>query len=94
VQHSIIWEIVCILLFVFWLILITRIILSIIPLFAPIPYSGPMRRITDFVYAVTEPVLRPLRRVLPAIRMGAVALDLSPIIVFIVIGVLRTAIGC
>jgi len=94
VEHSFIWDIICILLFVFWLILITRIILSFIPILTPIPYSGPMRRITDFVYAVTGPVLRPLRRVLPAIRMGAVALDLSPIIVFIVIGVLRTAIGC
>jgi YggT family protein len=42
----------------------------------------------DVVFALSEPVLRPLRGLLPPIRMGGVGLDLSPIIVFIVIGVL------
>jgi len=46
------------------------------------------------LYVVTDPVLRPLSRVLPPIRMGAMALDLSPIIVFIGIQVIQFALGC
>ena len=34
---------------------------------------------------VTEPVLSPLRRLLPPMRMGGSALDWSPIIVFIIL---------
>lgn len=34
---------------------------------------------------VTEPVLSPLRRVLPPMRVGGAALDWSPIIVFVVL---------
>jgi YggT family protein len=33
---------------------------------------------------LTEPVLAPIRAVLPPVRLGAAALDLSPIVVFIV----------
>lgn len=42
----------------------------------------PLVRITS---ALTEPVLRPIRRVLPAMA----GFDLSPIVVFIVLRVLR-----
>jgi uncharacterized protein YggT (Ycf19 family) len=36
-------------------------------------------------------VLRPLRNLIPPIRMGAMALDLSPIVVFVILGVLQRA---
>jgi YggT family protein len=78
-------EIICILLFVYWLILLARILSS----WFPIPYSGPVRQIMDVVHALTEPVMRPLRNMIPPVRMGAIALDLSPIVIFIVIAVLR-----
>jgi YggT family protein len=78
-------EIICILLFIYWIVLLVRVISS----FFPIPFSGPVRQIMDIVYAITEPVMRPLRNMIPPIRMGAIALDLSPIIIFIVIAVLR-----
>ena len=42
--------------------------------------------------AVTDPVLRPLRGLLPPVRMGAVAMDFSPILAFVVIGILQRAI--
>jgi YggT family protein len=82
--------IVCILLTVYWLILLVRILSS----WFRVPPSGPFRMLMDFVYAVTEPVLRPLRSILPPVRMGAIGFDLSPIIVFVVIAVLQTSIGC
>jgi YggT family protein len=80
--------IVRILLYAYMIILLVRIFSS----WFPMPISGPLRSIMDLVYAVTEPVLRPLRRILPPVRMGAMALDLSPIIVFVVIQVLLASI--
>ncbi|MGZ0219895.1 MAG: YggT family protein [Acidimicrobiales bacterium] len=41
---------------------------------------------------VTDPVLGPLRRYVPPLRLGAVALDLSSIIVIFGITILRSAI--
>ena len=80
--------IVCILLTVYWVILLIRILSS----WFPIPPSGAMRTAMDLVYAVTEPVLRPIRGLLPPVRMGAMAFDLSPIIVFVIIQVLQFSI--
>ena len=45
---------------------------------------NPFNPIVRFIYVVTEPVLAPVRRVLPPIG----GLDFSPIVVFVVISVL------
>lgn len=37
----------------------------------------------EAVYTVTDPPLRALRSVIPPVRLGAVALDLSPLILLI-----------
>jgi YggT family protein len=83
-------DIICVLLTIFWAILFARIILSWIP---P-PISGIGRTLYDLVQDITEPVLKLVRGVLPPIRMGSVGLDLSPIIVFIAISVIGSALGC
>ena len=83
-------QIICILLSIFWLLLFVRIIFSWIP---P-PMAGVGRTLYGIVFDVTEPVLGPVRGLLPPIRMGMVALDLSTIIVFIAIMVLQGALGC
>ncbi len=44
------------------------------------------------LYAVTEPVLGPLRRMLPPLGMGGMGLDLSPLVVFFGITILSNAI--
>ena len=80
--------VICILLVVYWVILIVRVLAS----FFPIPPSGPIRSLVSLVYTLTEPVLRPLRNVIPPVRMGAVGFDLSPIIVFVALGILQRAI--
>jgi uncharacterized protein YggT (Ycf19 family) len=41
---------------------------------------------------LTEPVLAPIRAALPPVRMGVAALDLSPIVVFLVGTLLARAI--
>ncbi len=45
--------------------------------------------IYQFVYGVTEPLLAPLRSVIPSIKMGMGYLDLSPIILLILVRVLQ-----
>jgi YggT family protein len=56
-----------------------RIILSWFPM-SPGSALGP---VNGFLYRVTEPVLGPVRRILPPVRLGAVGLDLSPFIVLV-----------
>ncbi|MEZ5140899.1 MAG: YggT family protein [Acidimicrobiales bacterium] len=69
------------------LLLFVRIVLS----WFPISEGSPVAGIYRALYAVTEPVLAPLRRVLPPVQLGGVALDLSPIIVVLVISILLNA---
>jgi YggT family protein len=83
-------RLLCVLLTIYWVILFARIILSWIP---P-PMSGFGRTLYDLVHDLTDPVLQLVRGLLPPIRMGTVGLDLSPIIVFIALAVIRRAIGC
>jgi YggT family protein len=65
----------------FLFVLLVRVVLSYVP--SP-PGSG-LAKVTRFFEAVTEPVLRPVRRVVPPLRVGGGAMDLSPIIVWIII---------
>ncbi|HET6771420.1 MAG TPA: YggT family protein [Actinomycetota bacterium] len=83
-------RIVCILLTVYWFVLFVRILMS----WFPGPRSGAGGAFFEIVHDVTEPVLRLVRGLLPPIRMGAMGMDLSPIIVFVAIGILQAALGC
>jgi YggT family protein len=84
-------QVLCVLLTVYWIILLARIILSwAMSLGWRPPYSGPVRTILDLIDAVTDPVLRPLRALMPPIRAGGVGLDLSPLIAFVILFVLRS----
>jgi YggT family protein len=83
-------QILCAGLTIYWFILFVRIILS---WFRP-PSGGIGRTIVDIIFDLTEPVLGLVRGLLPPIRMGAVGFDLSPIIVFIALGIIQRALGC
>jgi len=49
-------------------------------------FDSPVGR---FLYETTEPILQPIRRVLPQTGM----IDFSPIVAFVVLSVLATALG-
>lgn len=53
-----------------------------------VPSDHPIGAVKRGVRAVTEPVLAPIRRVIPPVRLGNAALDLSPIILLIAVRVL------
>jgi YggT family protein len=69
-------QIVAFILQLYLLILLGRIVLS----WFPIASGGAMAGVQRFCYALTEPVLAPIRALLPPVRFGAVGIDLSPII--------------
>jgi YggT family protein len=67
-------------------IVILRVVLDWIP---PLD-SAVLRKLTLYAHILTEPLLSPLRRVLPQIPLGeAMALDLSPFILTILLIVLQ-----
>lgn len=60
----------------------------------PVQPGSTFASIVGFLYTITEPVLGPLRRAVPALRMGGMGLDLSPIIVVIGMRILLGLLGC
>lgn len=72
---------ICTLLFFYQWVILARILMSWIR----IEPGTPTASIYSVVFNLTEPVLGPLRRAIPPVRMGMAALDLSPIIVFVAI---------
>lgn len=59
------------------------IVLSYIVVFGRVPWDHPVRRIYDALSRVIEPILKPIRAVIPPVRIGGAALDLSPLILII-----------
>lgn len=69
--------------------LIVWIILSYVVSFGRLPYGHPVRKVYDGLASAINPVLAPIRRVLPPVRLGGMALDLSPLVLFFAIAILR-----
>ena len=74
---------------VYLVLLIARMILSWIQVYARSwSPSGILLVVAEGVYSATDPPLRFLRRYIPSVRLGNVALDLSFILLFLVVYVL------
>ena len=79
---------------VFVLALFGRLILDYVRIFAaqwrP---RGVILVIAEAIYAITDPVMRFVRRFIPPLRLGPVAIDLSFILIFIVVQMLTRLIN-
>ncbi len=64
----------------FVVVLIVRALLS----WVPVRPGSPVLPVQRALATVTEPVLRPIRRILPPLRAGGMAIDLSIILVILV----------
>ena len=86
---TIVGDVLSALLYIFLLFLIGRLILEVLQSFArswrP---TGVVLVIAEAVYTVTDPPLKLLRRFIPPIRLGNVALDLSFTVLILVVWVL------
>lgn len=81
-------ELICAALLAYYFILFARIIFSWTTMFwSPPPALSPVIKI---VYDLTEPIMGLFRRYIPPIG----GLDISAIFVFIILGIIRSAIGC
>ncbi len=76
---------VCLLLQLYLFAIFGRVLLS----WFPLNPSGAMATVAGFLYTVTDPVMNRVRRVLPAARLGGMALDFSPVVVIFGITILR-----
>ena len=82
------------LLYLYLLVLFARLILSWVQVFSrewrP---KGPVLVLAEGVYTLTDPPLRALRRVLPPLRIGGVALDLGFFVLVLVIYILLAVVS-
>ena len=70
------------------LLLLIRVIVSWIAVFgARTPVTGPLRTGYDLLFTLTEPMLRPIRMIVPPAGM----FDLSVLVAFVIIVVLQRA---
>jgi YggT family protein len=75
--------------FLYFLVLIGRVVFDWIRIFAkewrP---RGAALLVAEPIYTLTEPPLRALRKVIPPLRLGGVALDLSFMVLFFIVYIL------
>jgi YggT family protein len=75
-------DLLCALFSVYFVVLVARIILS----WFPLQPGTALASIAGIIYELTEPVLGPVRRLIPAVGM----FDISPIVVFIGLQILQS----
>lgn len=82
------------LLFLFFVILLGRLVLDWVQVFSrdwrP---RGPMLVVAETIYTVTDPPLRALRRVIPPLNLGSVRLDLAFLVLMLGVSLLMSVIG-
>lgn len=83
-------ELICRLGQLYLIVLFARILLS----WFPIEPGTTLASVFSFVYSATEPLLGPVRRLLPPVGMGGMGLDLSPIIVIIGYQIILNSVLC
>ncbi len=83
---SLFWHLIYDLLQVFFFLLIARLVLDYVQMFArswrP---SGVILVLAEVIYTITDPPLKALRRVIPPLRIGQVTLDLSFLVLVILV---------
>ena len=80
-MSSLIVSFIDLLAFTLWLALIARVLMS----WLNVTQSGPLYPIAAIIYQITEPILAPIRRILPRFGM----FDFSPMIALLLIALVR-----
>ena len=85
-NQSPVGQVLELILWLFFVLLIARLVLDYVQMFArswrP---SGPLLVVAEIVYTITDPPLRALRKVIPPLRIGSVSLDLSFLVLIVLV---------
>ena len=86
---SVVFEVLAVLLLIFWLFLLARLVFDLVQAFArdwrP---RGPLLILLEAIYSVTDPPLKLLRRIIPPLRLGQIQFDLAFLILLIGVNIL------
>ena len=81
-------QVVILVLWLFFILLIGRLVLDYVQMFArswrP---KGPLLVVAEAIYTVTDPPLRALRKVIPPLKLGSVSLDLSFLVLVVLVNI-------
>ncbi|TCJ90121.1 YggT family protein [Nocardia alba] len=81
-------------LFIFWLLLISRVIVEFIRSFArdwrP---TGVVVIVLEAIFTVTDPPVKLLRRLIPPVNLGGIRLDLSIMVLLFLVFILMSIVG-
>lgn len=80
-------EVLCLALQAYFVLLLIYVVLSWVP--RP---AEPFQPLVRLVRAAVDPVVAPIRRVLPPLRIGGVGLDLSILVVFFALSLLQSVV--
>ncbi|GAA1142317.1 YggT family protein [Ornithinicoccus hortensis] len=90
-NNNIVGATLSLVLFLYFIVLIGRLIFDWIQVFSrdwrP---TGPLLVIAEGVYSLTDPPLRALRKVIPPLRLGNVALDLGFLVLILAVSIARS----
>jgi YggT family protein len=76
---------------IYWWILVARLIFEWIPAFSPTwRPKGALLVVAEFLYTVTDPPVKLVRKVIPPIRVGTNSFDISYIILLFGIQILES----
>ena len=79
-------------LILFQLVLVARIVVDWIGVLSPATAGGGLYQARRITHGITEPVIAPVRRMLPPVRIGSVGIDLAFTVVFLAVILLRTVV--
>ena len=81
-------QIIILVLWLFFILLIGRLVLDYVQMFArswrP---KGPLLVVAEAIYTVTDPPLRALRKVIPPLKLGSISLDLSFLVLVVLVNI-------
>jgi len=81
-------QVIATILWLYLLILLARLVLDLVQTFSrEWTPKGPVLVLAEGVYTLTDPPLNLLRRIIPPLKIGGVALDLAFIVLFILLQV-------
>ncbi len=88
------WAAIGLALLVFYLLVVVRLVVettrSVARSWRP---TGTTAVGLEVVYSVTDPPMKLLRRLIPPLRLGGVSIDVSVIVLFIILWILRIIVG-